>query len=352
MAYTGKKGPEANLEYERLREDLKAGTPRRAYVFYGEERYILADCLQKLRDMIPAETAEFNHHRLDARSFDPDAFALSVDALPVFAERTLVEVRDTDFSKLGEEARRSVVEVLKDVPDYATVVFVCPDGVRPDWRSKTARELEKLLTKVDFERRGERELRQWVIRELKREGKRITNDAADRFVLMTGGLLTNMRTELDKLIAYSGGEAIEQRDVELLVAPVADARLWFFTDAVVARDADRAFARMGELLRMPDTDAYSVIYALASVTRQLTAACICRARGVSQSEFMALAGVKNYTSAKNLMAAAGRVSLKKSAEAARLCCETVLRLNSTAEDKLGAAKELTARVLLTLGVRA
>ena len=67
---------------------------------------------------------------------------------------------------------------------------------------------------------------------------------------------------------------------------------------------------------------------------------------------MALAGVKNYTSAKNLMAAAGRVSLKKSAEAARLCCETVLRLNSTAEDKLGAAKELTARVLLTLGVRA
>lgn len=352
MAYTGKKDAEVNVEYERLQEDLKAGTPRRAYVFYGEERYILAGCLQKLRDMIPAETAEFNHHRLDGRSFDPDEFALSVDALPVFAERTLIEVRDADFARLGEEARQAIARVLRDVPEYATVVFVCPEGIRPDWRSKSAQELGKLVTKVDFQKRGEQELRRWVIRELGKEGKRITNDAADRFVMMTGGLLTNMRTELDKLIAYAAGEAVEQRDVELLVTPVADARMWFFTDAVVARDADRAFYQMGELLRMPDTDAYSVIYALTSATRQLTVACICLKRGIGQNEFMSLAGVKNYTSAKNLLAAARRVPLQKSAQAARLCCETILRLNSTAEDKLGAAKELTGRVLLLLGVRA
>ena len=64
-----------NTEYERLKADLKAGTPRGAYVFYGEERYLLADAVKKLRDMIPAETAEFNHHRMDGRSFSPDAFA-------------------------------------------------------------------------------------------------------------------------------------------------------------------------------------------------------------------------------------------------------------------------------------
>ena len=352
MAYTGKKEREVNVEYERLREDLEAGTPRGAYVFYGEERYILTSCLQKLRDMIPAETAEFNHHRLDGRSLDPDQLSLSVDALPVFAQRTLIEVRDTDFSKLGEDVRRGVAEVLRDVPDYATVVFVCPEGVRPDWRSKSAQELSALLTKVDFQRRGEQELRRWVLRELGKEGKKITNDAADRFVLMTGGLLTNMRTELDKLIAYATDEAIGLRDVELLVTPVADARMWFFTDAVIARDADRAFYQLGEVLRMPDTDAYSVVYALASATRQLTVAGICLQNGVGQNDFMALAGVKSYTSAKNLMSAARRVPLKKSREAARLCCETILRLNSTSEDKLGAARELTARVLLLLGVKA
>lgn len=347
-----KRDDEVNAEYERLKADLKAGTPKNAYVFYGEERYLLDDALKKLRDMIPADTAEFNHHRLDGRSFDADEFSLSVDALPVFSERTLIEVGSTEFQKLGEEVRRAVVEVLKDVPEYATVVFVCPEGSNPDWRSASAREISALVTRVEFRKLSERDQKRWVIRRLAADGKKITNEAVDRFVLMTGGLMTNMRTELEKLIAYTKGEAVEIRDVELLVTPVADARTWEFTDAVIKCQPDRAFETMGELLRMPDVDAYSVVYSLASVTRQLMMARICADSGVNVKEFMSLAGVKSEYPAKNLMSAARRIPLEKSAKAAEQCCETILRLNSTSEDKLGAARELTARVLLTLGVRA
>lgn len=352
MAKYQRKDADGDLEYRRLKSDLKAGTPKNAYYFYGEERYLLEDAVKSLRAMIPAETAEFNHHRMDQRSFSLDAFSEAVDALPVFAERTLIEVRDADFGKLGDETRKGIADVLRDVPEYACVVFICPDGQTPEWRTKSAQALSELLTRVDFQRLDSRQAESWVTRNLAASGKRITRDAVSRFVLMTGGLMTNMKTEIEKLVAYSKGDAIDTRDVELLVTPVADARTYLFTDAVIKRSADRAFELMGELLRMPDVDAHSVVYALANTTRQLMIARVCVDARVSQKDFMSLASVRQDIAARNLMSAARSIPFEKCAWAAKESCETILRLNSTGEDASGAAKELTARVLLTLGVRA
>lgn len=349
--YYGKKD-EVNVEYERLLRDLKAGTPCGAYFFYGEERYLLEDAVRKLREMIPEGTAEFNHHRMEGKSFSVDALLEAVDALPVFAERTLVEVRDVDFAKQGDDVRRAVMDVLRDVPEYTTIVFIAPDGSSPEWKTKSAKELAELLIRVEFRKLNEKQAENWVARNLAAAGKRITRDGVSRFVKLTGGLMTNMKTETEKLIAYTKGDAVDLRDVELLVTPVADARTWMFTDAVIGRRPDEAFLRMGELLSMPGTDAYSVIYALVTVTRQLMIAIVCVEKGIGQGEFMALASVKYWSAGKSLMAAARRIPLERASKAAKLCCETILRLNSTSENPLGAAEELTGRVLLALGVRA
>ncbi len=351
MAYSGK-NREINVEYERLKEDLKAGTPKGPYLFYGEERYLLEDAVGRLRALIPAETAEFNHHRLDGKSFSVDALTVAVDALPVFAERTLIEVRDADFAKMGDEARQGIAEILRDVPEYACVVFIAPDGSAQDWRSKSAKELSKLLAKVEFQKPDQRSAERWVVRNLAVGGKRITRDAVSLFVQMTGGLMTNMKTEIEKLTAYVRGDAVDVRDVEYIVTPVADARTYLFTDAVIKRQPDRALSLMGELLRMPDVNEYTVIYALAAITRQLMIAGVCVENRISQKEFMALANVRSDIAGRNLMGAARTIPLERSARAARICCETILRLNSTSEDGQGAARELVSRVLLTLGVRA
>ncbi len=352
MAYRNTRDEDTNEAYDRLRRDLRAGTPRGAYVFYGEERYLLDDSVKKLRAMIPEETAEFNYHRLDGKRFDADGFAAAVDALPVFAERTLIEVRDANFGKMGEDAREAILAVLRDVPEYATVVFLCPEGAAPDGRTKFVKELSKLTETVEFRRLTEQRQRDWVTRAFSVEGKRVTREAVERFVELTGGSMTNMKTEVEKLVTYVQGDAVTLRDVELLVTPVSDARTWNFTDAVIALKGDEAFERMGEILRTPGMSAYSVIYSLASVTRQLMMANICAPKGVQIREFQDLAGVKTYTAGKNLLAAARKIPLERSARAAALCCETILRLNSTGEDEGGAARELTARVLLTLGARA
>ena len=70
-----------------LRADLKNNTPKRAYIFYGEESYLRTYYFEQLRAKLLSGPAEaFNFHRFDQRSFNVQAFSDAVDALPVMAE--------------------------------------------------------------------------------------------------------------------------------------------------------------------------------------------------------------------------------------------------------------------------
>ena len=109
MASGSRKKQDTNLEYEKLREDLKKGTPGRLYAFYGEERYLLEDALRTLRGMIPQGTEEFNHHRLEGKGLSMNLLAEAVDSLPAFSEITLIEVWDLDLSKLAEGDRDALL---------------------------------------------------------------------------------------------------------------------------------------------------------------------------------------------------------------------------------------------------
>ena len=53
---------------QRLKADLAAGTPRRAYIFHGEEAYLRDYYLDKLRGTLIEETfSAFNYHRVEGK---------------------------------------------------------------------------------------------------------------------------------------------------------------------------------------------------------------------------------------------------------------------------------------------
>ena len=116
---------EENKGYEILRTDLKAGTLQNVYVFYGEEAYLCRTMLEKVRQaLLPAGFEEFNHHRLSGKGLTVQELADTVEAMPMMAEKTLVEVTDLDLFKLDESSRNQLIELLNDFPDYCTLVFI------------------------------------------------------------------------------------------------------------------------------------------------------------------------------------------------------------------------------------
>ena len=110
---------------DELKADLKAETLKNAYIFYGEETYLRQSYLDQVREaLVPAGFEEFNYHRLGGKGLSMQALQEAVEAMPMMAQHTLVTVTDLDIFKLDMSARGAFIEIISDIPEYCTVIFI------------------------------------------------------------------------------------------------------------------------------------------------------------------------------------------------------------------------------------
>ena len=121
-----------------LKQHLKMKEPGRLYVFHGEEVFLLNHYLGQIKKILLDELTEsFNYTRLTNETFELQMFADAVEAMPMMAETTFVQVDDVDFFKLPEAERNKIGEILADIPDWCTVLFTYETVTwKPDKRYK------------------------------------------------------------------------------------------------------------------------------------------------------------------------------------------------------------------------
>ena len=73
------------------------------YLFYGEEEYLKRNSLSEARKSVfPDGPDSFNHIRLDAENFSIEALENAIMALPVFAEKKLIEIHSLNLSSMKD----------------------------------------------------------------------------------------------------------------------------------------------------------------------------------------------------------------------------------------------------------
>ena len=163
--------------YARLKGDLAQKTPGSFYVLYGEEDYLRRYYLSMLRrQLVDGPTEDFNFHRLTSENFSMQVLSESLEALPMMAERTMIQVDDVDLFALPEDDRTQLAALFSDIPDYACLVLVYAD-FKPDKRKKKlwdAMEKNAVLAALP---RGEKEYFACALR-LSAAALRLVHDAA------------------------------------------------------------------------------------------------------------------------------------------------------------------------------
>ena len=196
MAYAKKTKNEA---FQKLKEDLKAGTPGCAYIFYGEESYLREYYLGELRKLlVPGGFEEFNYHKLEGKDLTVQSLSEMAEAMPMMSERTLIVVTDFDLFKLNEEQREKMIAFLEDIPPYCCVVFVYDTvAYKPN---KTMKKLYKALSDhvedVEFRAADSSDLVAWIARRFKALGKEIDRQTAEYLIFTCGGLMTGLVPEI------------------------------------------------------------------------------------------------------------------------------------------------------------
>lgn len=317
---------------QELKSAIKARELDRLYFFHGEETFLLNHYLGQMKKLTLDELTEsFNFHRLNNETFDIRDFADAVENLPMMAEHTFVQVDDIDLFKLNEGDRTKMAEILGDIPDYCTVVFTyLTVAWKPDKRLKKLWEAVEQGTIVEFAKQDQRDLIAWVSRHFAAHKKRISTDLCAYLIEITGGTMTALSGEIDKICAYSGADEIRKTDIDAVTEPVLDAVVFQMTDMMSSGRYDLALAKLQQLLKMQQ-EPLAILGAVGGHFRRISTARTLLDNGRNAQELAKLCGIQDFA-ARKTMDIARRFRPEFCAAAAKLVLETDYRMKTSFDD--------------------
>jgi DNA polymerase-3 subunit delta len=337
--------------YEEFHDALQSGAVRNVYIFHGEETYLMQQAVAELQArLVPAGFEEFNYHRLTGKGLTVQEVVEAAEAMPMMAERTLVTVEDMDLFKLDEAQRGALVALLEDFPEYCTLVFLYRQiPYKTDARlKKLTAALAERAQVIEFAQQGQQKLQKWVRRRFAAAGKDIDAGTVDHLLFTCGSLMTGLVPEIAKIAAYARGAKITAADIDAVADPVLDARVFDMTDAVAARDYDKAAECLAELLRMQE-EPIRILAALGKTLRQLYTARLAIDGGKDVLWLKDLWRMKFDYPAKKLMQSARGVRRSWCREAVTRCQTLDHRMKS--ERNMDSEGELKLFLMELAGVK-
>ena len=337
--------------YDVVRRDLKEGTLQKVYIFYGEEQYLLRTYLNQVRKaVVPQGFEEFNYHRLAGKGLSPLVLQETVEAMPMMAQSTLVEVTDMDIFRLDEEGRQQLTALLEDFPDYCTLVFIYDtiEYKRNAVMKKLCAAISAHAVEVEFCRQENRALYRWIQQHFAAAGHDIDSATMEHLLFTCGTMMTNLAPEIDKIAAYAKDTRITVADINAVADPVLDARVFDMTNCITAGKYDDAARVLGDLLRMQE-EPIAILSVIGRELRRIYTARLALDGGKDRMWLKETWHMSSDYPAKLLMAAAAKVDRKWCADAVRKA--EILDRRMKSERNMDAAQELKLFLMELAGTR-
>lgn len=257
----------ARIEEPRLKADLKAGQPGRAYFLYGEEDYLTRLYTDKLIDAALGEgDRDMNLTKL---SGCPDVNELSdiVDTLPFFSERKCVVIADFDPDETDTASANAMAKLIENLPD-TTVLIICEYSVEIDPKKPKAK-IKKIMDAVDkagfvCEMKYMTPSRVGAMAQKKaaRAGCALSAENGVYLAEICGCSLTRVSNETEKLCGYKGAGEITRADIDALTARITDAGIYTLAAELFAGHNDEAFRILDDLFAQQE-DPVTIMAALS-----------------------------------------------------------------------------------------
>ena len=225
-----------------------------------------------------------------------------------------------------------MAEVLSDIPEWCTVVFTYETvGWKPDKRLKKLWEaIDNNAEIVEFAKQDQRDLVAWITRHFAAHKKRISTDLCVYLIDITGGTMTALSGEIDKICAYSGADEIKRSDIDAVTEPVLDAVVFQMTDMLSEGLYANAFQKLQQLLKMQQ-EPLAILGAVGGHFRRLGTARTLLDNARNSSDLQKLYGLPDYP-ARKTMEAARRVRPEFCAKASQLILETDYKMKTSFDD--------------------
>jgi len=255
------------MKIEELKQIIQTQKPApRIFVLWGEEAFLKAHYKKQLVNLLsPGAMEELNIFHFEGKAYSLSQVDEAIESLPVMADRKLLLFTDSFIFKpdgrtgAKAEYRDYWAERLKDIPDYVSVLF---DETEVDKRSALLKFADREGACVEFAFMGEEEMVRWTQRLFSNLGKKLDLANARYLNEITPAGMMAVRREAEKLVAYSGErEEITRADIDLLVTPTVEGRVFDMVAAMLHKQADTALKLLDDLFALK-TDPNQILAAI------------------------------------------------------------------------------------------
>ena len=180
-----------------LNEDLKTGQFKQIYLLYGEENYLKKQYKERFVKAMLPDGDTMNYAYYEGKGVDIKEVIDLAETLPFFAERRLLVFENTGFFK---SSGVDLADYVKEMPQTTYFIFVEEEV---DKRSKLYKAVKAKGHIVELPFQDETTLKRWILGNVKREGKQMSEASAGYFLGKVGTDMQNIQGELEKLFCYT-----------------------------------------------------------------------------------------------------------------------------------------------------
>ncbi|MBQ7661590.1 MAG: DNA polymerase III subunit delta [Clostridia bacterium] len=330
-----------------IKKEIKA--PLGVYVLFGEEDYLKRFYAGKLRQAVDEDSpfAVFNYLRFSPKDFEGDRLRAALDTPPMGGGKKVIELCEFSFAEpraAGKSAEtEALIEFLSAAAAAEDTVVILPlasdafdygtlGGKHPK-PSSLYKKLDAVCKMVYLPHATARELCGWILRHFAAEKIFAAQDVAAHLIEISGSDMMTLSGEIEKLSAYlhaQGRDTLTAQDVEAVACKNQTEEPFGLSNAILARDADRALKMLSVMEReeTPPMKAFAGVYSTYIDLYRIRA---CMDAGQPAGEIATALKMNEYR-VKIYMQAASRVPLQKLSAILDLMREADFAVKSSGND--------------------
>lgn len=230
-----------------LAEDIKNGVFKNSYLLCGEEAYLRTQYKNRLKQALSSPDDTMNVSHFEGKGINPNEIIDLAETLPFFAERRLILIENSGFFKNKCD---ELADYLPSMPDTTCLLFV---ETEVDKRNRLYKAVKTHGRIVEFQTQDERTLMKWILGNLKKENKKITEATLHLFLERTGTDMEHISMELEKLLTFTQGrDIITSEDIDEICTVQTTSQVFDMIRAIAEKNQKQALALYYDLLALKE----------------------------------------------------------------------------------------------------
>ncbi|MBC7765122.1 MAG: DNA polymerase III subunit delta [Hyphomonadaceae bacterium] len=243
------------MNYKELNAHMKLKEFANLYLLIGEEAQLREHYAKHLPEAIlHGHLNDLNFMLFEGNAMDKSQIDDWIESFPMTGGQKVLLIKDSGIFKGAKADDKAWWEKrIADLPEFVVVIFTEKEADKN--AKKLLGQFETIGQVVEFPYLQPSEVLNWVGKQLKKADKSMTKEDIMRFIERCPEGLTNVKNELDKLIAYCKNQQwITQKEVLSLVEETLEGKLFQLFDCIMERKRERAVLILHELRQLRESE--------------------------------------------------------------------------------------------------